>query len=173
VVEVPEPPSDIPVAETHADFVQLSQGEQSAALAESVQRGQEVFVGKIAACNKCHGNEGLGNGQTTDYDDWTKDWTTRIGLKPEDYDSLVPLIARGALPPINAIPRNFGEGIFHGGSTSTDLYRRITIGIEGSPMPAVTFVDGEFEPKDVWHIINFIRSLQKEDVPPLAESQAT
>ena len=139
VVDVPEPPADIPVAESHADFVHLSEGDQADALAASVKRGREVFVGKIAACNKCHGNEGLGDGQTTDYDDWTKDWTTRIGLKPEDYDSLVPLIARGALPPINAIPRNFGEGIFHGGSSSADLFRRITVGIEGSPMPAVHF----------------------------------
>ena len=114
-------------------------------------------------------DEGLGNGQTTDYDDWTKDWTTRVGLKPEDYDSLVPLIARGALPPVNAIPRNFAEGIFHGGSSSADLFRRITIGIEGSPMPAVTFVEGEFEQDDVWNIINFIRSLQKEDVMAVAE----
>tara|TARA_R110002049_G_scaffold2750_3_gene21860 strand:+ start:59217 stop:60551 length:1335 start_codon:yes stop_codon:yes gene_type:complete len=165
VVEVPEPAADIPVADSRAEFVELSQGDQADALAASVKRGQEVFVGKIAACSKCHGEKGLGNGQTTDYDDWTKDWTSRVGLKPEDYDSLVPLIARGALPPVNAIPRNFAEGIFHGGSTAADLYRRITVGIEGSPMPAATFVEGQFEEADVWHIINFIRSLQNEDAP--------
>jgi hypothetical protein len=28
-------------------------------------------------------------------------------------------------------------------------------------MPAATFVEGEFEADDVWHLINFIRSLQK------------
>ena len=166
VVEVPDVPADIPVAESRAEFDQLSQGDRADALAASVKRGQEVFVGKIAACNKCHGDQGLGNGQTTDYDDWTKDWTTRAGLKPEDYDSLVPLIARGALPPVNAIPRNFAEGIFHGGSSSADLYRRIVGGIEGSPMPSATFVEGRFEEEDVWHIINFIRSLQKDDATP-------
>ncbi len=122
--------------------------------------GQEVFRGKIATCSKCHGEEGLGNGQVNDYDDWTKDWTTRIGLKPEDRDSLLPMLARGAFLPRNAIPRNFAEGIFRGGSSSADLYLRITQGIDGTPMPAATFVEGEFDEKDIWHLINFIRSLQ-------------
>ena len=63
------------------------------------------------------------------------------------------------------MPRNFAEGIFRGGSTSKDLYRRITQGIDGSPMPAATFVDGEFEKQDVWHLINFIRSLQTAESP--------
>ena len=84
----------------------------------------------------------------------------RVGLKPEDRDSLIPLLARGALPPLNAIPRNFAEGIFRGGSSSQDLYRRIMQGIDGTPMPAATFVDGDFEQDDVWHLINFIRSMQ-------------
>jgi mono/diheme cytochrome c family protein len=160
VVEVPEPPSDLPLAESQADVVAFQSGPQADAFAASVKRGQELFVGKIASCSKCHGETGLGNGQTTDYDDWTKDWTVRVGLKPEDYDSLVPLIARGALPPRNALPRNFAEGVFRGGSTSKDLYRRIMQGIDGTPMPAATFVEGQFEQDDVWHIINFIRSLQ-------------
>ena len=36
-------------------------------------------------------------------------------------------------------------------------------GIDGTPMPAATFVEGQFEKDDVWHLINFIRSLQKSD----------
>ena len=61
--------------------------------------------------------------------------------------------------PKNIHPRNFAEGVFHGGSDPEDLYRRITVGIAGTPMPAVTFVPGEFERQDVWHLINFVRSL--------------
>lgn len=129
------------------------------ALALSIERGREVFVGKVAACSKCHGEKGLCNGQTTDYDDWTKDWTSRAGLKPDDLEQLVPLLARGALKPQNARPRNFTDDIFRGGSSSENLYRRIIQGIEGSPMPAATFVEGEFEKDDIWHLINFIRSL--------------
>jgi hypothetical protein len=30
-------------------------------------------------------------------------------------------------------------------------------------MPAATFVEGQFEQDDVWHLINFIRSLQMSD----------
>lgn len=160
VLEVPQPPADLPLAESYEDVQKLLTGDTADAFAASVKRGHELFVGKLGACNKCHGDQGLGNGQTTDYDDWTKDWTTRVGLKPEDRAALVPMLARGAFEPKNALPRNFAEGIFRGGSSSDDLYRRITQGIDGTPMPAATFVDGAFEQDDVWHLINFIRSLQ-------------
>jgi mono/diheme cytochrome c family protein len=160
------------LAESYADVVKFRAGEKAEQFDASVKRGQELFVGKVAACSKCHGEKGLGDGQTTDYDDWTKDWTSRVGLKPEDRDSLTPLLARGALPPINAIPRNFAEGVFRGGGDSKDLYRRITQGIDGTPMPAATFVEGQFEQDDVWHLINFIRSLQTEEMPPADEAAA-
>ena len=163
VVEVPEPPSTIPVTDSHEQFAAFSKGEQAEALAASVKRGQELFVGKIANCSKCHGKTGAGDGQTADYDDWTKDWTSRVGLKPEDRESLIPLLARGALPPINAKPRDLVYGMFHGGASAADLYRRIVVGIEGSPMPAATFVEGQFEQDDVWHLINFVRSLYKPE----------
>ena len=167
VVEVPEPPSDILVTDSHEQYVQIANSDRAKELAESVARGGKLFKGKIAACSKCHGEKGLGDGQNTDYDDWTKEWTLGIGIKPDNRDELISLMARGALPPINAKPRNFQLGAFHGGSKAEDLFRRITQGIEGSPMPAVTFVDGEFEEEDVWHLINYIRSLQKlEETTP-------
>ncbi len=164
VLQVPEPPADIPVAESYADVIKFRSGPQAADFEASIKKGQDLFAGKVASCSKCHGETGLGNGQTTDYDEWTKDWTTRVGLKPEDRDSLIPLLARGALPPKNAIPRNFADGVFHGGSSSQQIYRRITQGIDGTPMPASTFVEGQYEQRDVWHLINFIRSLQKPEL---------
>lgn len=166
VLEVPNPPDNFPLAESYADVVSLRNGDQAEEFEASIKRGQELFVGKIASCSKCHGEKGLGNGQTTDYDDWTKDWTTRVDLKPENREDLIPLLARGALPPVNIVPRNFSEGIFRGGSNSRDLYRRITQGIDGTPMPAATFVEGQFEAEDVWHLINFIRSLQTQESTP-------
>lgn len=166
VLAVPDPPSDIPLAESFEDIVAFRASGQAEAINASIERGRELFVGKLANCSKCHGERGLGDGQTTDFDDWTKDWTLRVGLKPEeDRDRLIPLLARGALSPRNAIPRNFAEGVFRGGSRSQDLYRRIMQGIDGTPMPAATFVDGQFEQDDVWHLINFIRSLQKPTQP--------
>lgn len=172
VIEVPEPPSDIPVANGHDEFVQLAAGPDAQAVAKSVERGQELFKGKIASCSKCHGEDGKGTGQTTDYDDWTKDWTVRIGLDPNHRESLIPLLARGALPPLTIHPRNFAEGYFRGGDRASDLWLRIAQGIEGTPMPAATFVEGEFEMDDIWHLINFIRSLQKPadtEPPPTAK----
>jgi hypothetical protein len=48
------------------------------------------------------------------------------------------------------------------------------VGIEGSPMPAATFVEGQFEQDDVWHLINFIRSLQKPEADePAVTAQAS
>ena len=164
---MPAPPEGLPVAESSKDVERFRAGDEAEAFEASVQRGQQLFVGKIASCSKCHGETGKGDGQTTDYDDWTKDWTTRIGLKPEDQESLIPLMARGALPPKNAIPRNFAEGVYRGGSSSEHIYRRITQGIDGTPMPAATFVEGEFEADDVWHLVNFIRSLEQ----PLTDAE--
>ena len=177
VVEVPTPPSDIPVANNYAEFVELSKGDQAEALAASVKRGRELFTGKVASCSKCHGDKGHGDGQNKDYDDWTKDWTSRVGLKPEDTDALVPLMARGAMPPKNALPRNFAEGVFRGGESAEDLYRRIWQGIEGSPMPASTFVEGTYDQDDIWHLINFVRSINESEptaaeAPPEAPAQA-
>jgi len=167
IVDVPEPPSNIPVANNHTEFVAMAAGPLADEVTKSVARGRELFRGKIAACSKCHGEDGLGNGQTTDFDDWTKDWTSRVGLDPIKRETLVPLLARGALPPVTIHPRNFTEGYFRGGDKAADLWIRIAQGIEGSPMPAATFVPGEFEQDDVWHLINFIRSLQT-DVPVTA-----
>jgi len=160
VVEVTVP-EDLPLPQSYQEFQAMMEGDQAEVLQASVDRGKKLFVGKIALCSKCHGEQGTGDGQTNDYDEWTKDWTVRAGLDPQDYDSLIPLIARGALPPRNIHPRNFAEGIFRGGGRPQDLYRRIHEGIAGTPMPAATFVEGEFEERDVWHLINFIRSLDE------------
>ncbi len=176
VVEVPEVPTEIPMANNHAEFIKLQAGDQAAALQKSIERGRELFKGKVAACSKCHGEEGKGDGQTNDYDEWTKDWTSRVNLDPTKRDQLIPLLARGALPPLNVKPRNFAEGYFRGGDSAADLWLRITQGIEGTPMPAATFVEGEFEEDDVWHLINFIRSLQtvepEQPQPPVAKAEA-
>jgi mono/diheme cytochrome c family protein len=169
-VEIPE---QIPVPRSHEELTTMLAGAQSRALHDSIERGRELFVGAVASCAKCHGQDGRGDGQEADYDDWTKDWTTRIGLKPEDHASLVPLMARGALSPRTIKPRNFEEGIFRGGAEPEDLYRRLNQGIAGTPMPAVTTVPGQLEEVDVWHLINYVRSLGKPDPSAVTEQQPT
>jgi mono/diheme cytochrome c family protein len=121
---------------------------------ESVKKGKEIFLSEQAACAKCHGIEGRGDGQNQDYDDWTKEWTLRIDIDPNDAAEQVPLIARGALPPRKIVPRDFREGLFRGGSEPEHIYRRIAAGIDGTPMPAASI-----PPEDIWHLVNFVRSL--------------
>ena len=41
-------------------------------LVASVAAGRELYYGAKANCVKCHGPGELGDGQTNDYDDWTK-----------------------------------------------------------------------------------------------------
>ncbi len=162
-VEVPE---NLPIPRTHEELTQMLAGDQGEELSKSIERGRELFVGTVASCSKCHGATGRGDGQEADYDDWTKDWTIRAGLKPDDMKSLTPLIARGALPPKTIKPRNFEDGVFRGGESPEDLYRRLNQGIAGTPMPAVTLVEGQLEEEDVWHLINFVRSLKKPAPAP-------
>ena len=123
----------------------------------SVLRGKELFLSDAAACAKCHGKEGRGDGQTNDYDDWTKDWTKNFNVSPTDEQSHIPLIARGALPVRKVAPRNFESGLFHGGNTPEKLYRRIAQGIDGTPMPAATL-----KPEQIWDLVNFVRSMSKK-----------
>jgi mono/diheme cytochrome c family protein len=172
-----EPTGEIPVPQNRLEFFAMMDGEQGDALRASVERGHQLFSSELVGCAKCHGKEGKGDGQTNDFDDWTKDWTTSVGLDPNNAEALIPLRARGAWEPKNIYPRNFAEGIFRGGSDPNDLFLRIANGIAGTPMPAATMVEGEFSRQDIWHIINFIRSLDQSEptepaaaVPGLTES---
>ena len=153
VKDVPEP-SDVPVPATIEELRTALSAEGDSPIKQSVARGKEVFESEIAACAKCHGKEGHGDGPQQDYDDWTKDWTVRIGIDPLDEAAHVPLVARGALPARKIDPRDFRLGLFRGGSEPEHLYRRIAAGIDGTPMPAATLPE-----EDIWNLVNFVRSL--------------
>ncbi len=153
VKEVPAP-QGIPVPEAAAEVLAAANADDDSALKQSIAKGKEIFASEVAACAKCHGKEGYGDGQTQDYDDWTKEWTIRIGIDPTDEAAQVPLIARGALPPRKIVPRDFREGLYRGGSEPEQIYRRIAAGIDGTPMPAATL-----PPNDIWHLVNYVRSL--------------
>ena len=140
-------------------FPELS-GEQ---LVASVAKGKEFFHGKVANCAGCHGPAGDGSLPTLDYDDWTKDYTTRIGLTPDDREAMKPFRKAGALRPRTIAPRTLRDGVFHGGGDSASLYRRITQGIAGTPMPAVEVVA---EPNgkglttgQIWDLVRYVQQL--------------
>lgn len=164
VKDIPEVPAEIPVPATRTEVLAAKQLVDDSPLKKSIERGAEVFRTEAAACGKCHGKEGYGNGTNVDYDDWTKEWTIRIGIEPTDEESQIPLVARGALPPRRILARDFRLGLFRGGSEPERIYRRIAEGIDGSPMPAAAVPT-----EDIWHLVNYVRSL---DSPPEPEGDA-
>jgi mono/diheme cytochrome c family protein len=148
------PPPEIPVPATTQEVLIASQSPEDSPLKRSIARGQDVFLSEAAACAKCHGKTGYGDGQTQDYDDWTKEWTVRIGIDPTDEKAQIPFIARGALPARKSLPRDFRVGLYRGGHEPEQIYRRIIEGIDGTPMPAATIPT-----EDIWHLVNYVRSL--------------
>lgn len=129
---------------------------------ESVLRGRELFYTTLTNCSKCHGDSALGDGQTTDWDEWTKDWTVALNIDPKkDHAEIAEFLRRGALPPRNARPRNLRLGAYRGGRRPIDLYWRIKNGIAGMPMPeASTQLSGD----DIWHLVAYVRSLPYESM---------
>jgi mono/diheme cytochrome c family protein len=135
-------------------------------LATSIKHGRELFYGSIANCVKCHGDSALGDGQTTDYDEWAKEF---IG-DGKDSKLVSSYVSLGLLPPRTIRPRNLRLGVFRGGLRPIDIYWRIKNGIEGTPMPAATMKpEGNPNAKgltteDIWDLVNYVQSLPYESV---------
>lgn len=139
------------------DFTPLA-GES---LDESVQRGRALFNGQIAACAGCHGNNANGEALILDYDDWTKEYSSAIGIDPKDRAAIRPLKKLGAMTPRLADPRNLHDGVFRGGGSPTDLYRRVSQGIAGSPMPGLLVSEDAsgvgLTVDQVWDLVRYVQ----------------
>jgi len=70
----------------------------------------------------------------------------------------------GPLAPNNPKPRNFAEGKWEFGSTDGDLFNVIW---NGAPKPKSEMkgMKGTLAEKDVWNIINYIRTLGPKTAP--------
>ena len=124
-------------ADSHAVAVPEWKTLSETELQASIARGKELFQSELTACSKCHGVNADGKGISQDYDDWTKDWTIRAGIDPANKAEWKTMKKYGALKPVLDPARNLHLGVFRGGSTRQDIYTRLVVGIEGSPMPAV------------------------------------
>ena len=188
-----------PLAEswsTAADSIIPTDGENAkpeVELAQSIANGKDLFYSAKANCAKCHGWSALGDGQTNDYDDWSKavveaqnslagDIATLDDpgdMSDEDQAALArhvkllsSALATDSLPPRNAIPRNLRQGIYRGGRAPYDLYRRIYAGINGAPMPAVgpptPGAQGTLTSDEIWNLVDYVLSLPYEPIsqPP-------
>jgi mono/diheme cytochrome c family protein len=144
---------------------------EPAALAASIAKGKDLFFGERANCVKCHGITALGDGVVNDYDDWTKQGPMELQKKLAEVSDAAALararqvLAGDALEPRPIVPRNLRQGIYRGGRRPLDLYYRIHAGINHAPMPAAK---GTVTPEDIWHIVNYIKSLpyETETAPP-------
>jgi len=129
----------------------------------SVERGRELFHGKVANCASCHGSLALGDGRKDLWDEWTTE------LKPDNEEELAEYIERGAHKPRHVLPRNLRSGVYRGGRRPIDIYWRIHNGIAGSGMPAASMkaddapasVKGLTE-EDLWSIIDYVFALPYE-----------
>ena len=136
----------------------------------SVSRGKEIFHGPIANCVGCHGKDGNGDVLTLDYDDWTKEYSTRIGITPTDRDAMRPFRIAGAHRPRQTRPRKLSDGVFRGGGDSATLYRRISQGIAGTPMPSVSIQDQPsatgLTSDQVWDLVHYLQSFARSSDSP-------
>ncbi len=123
--------------------------------AVDVAAGKKLFLGPVAQCAKCHGPSGLGDGGEESFDDWNKD-------KKLETAHLF------TLPKQTLLPRNLRLGIYRGGRRPVDLYRRIFAGINGAPMPSAPQGEQGLKPEDIWHIVDYVRSLPYESDPSAA-----
>ncbi len=101
---------------------------------ESIARGTEVYV--KAECAKCHGESGRGNGPSASEQE--DEWENKIW--PADLTQ--PWALRG-------------------GSTAEDLYRTVTTGVNGTPMPS--FSDA-WTHEDLAHLANYLHSIGREPI---------
>jgi len=131
--------------------------------AATIARGEKLFHGPLANCVSCHGKSGDGEAVTLDFDDWTKEYSTKLGLSPSDAAEMRVMQKAGAPAAYPIVPRKLRWGVFHGNDTDDALYRRLVTGIAGSPMPGLLLNEGEstvgIDPGDVWAIIAYVRSL--------------
>jgi cytochrome c oxidase cbb3-type subunit 2 len=96
-----------------------------------IENGKKTFA-KIG-CSACHGTSGRGDGPSaaTLTDDWGD--------------------------PIQ--PANFTKGVFKTGNKEWKIFRTISNGVGGTPMPS--FAD-QLEPAEIWELVYYVRSLKGE-----------
>jgi mono/diheme cytochrome c family protein len=120
---------------------------------QSIARGREMFFTTLTNCGKCHGDTALGDGQTDDYDEWTKE------IEPASPEAVAEYLALGALPPRKAQPRDLRIGLYRGGPRPEDLFVKVKNGIAGTTMPSVATQLGD---DDIWHLVAYARYLPSD-----------
>jgi cytochrome c oxidase cbb3-type subunit 2 len=114
---------------------------ESPVASASVEQGREVY--RRLECFMCHGDEGRGDGPSS--------------------DTLVDELGR----PIAA--RDFREGLFRRGESAAELYRTFLTGLPGTPMPSY---EGNFTSEEGWDLARYVHSLSGTPTRPAMEPLA-
>jgi mono/diheme cytochrome c family protein len=115
---------------------------------ETIELGRQAFL--TEGCSKCHGPDGRGKSQDN------------VGTDTWGF-------------PTNAA--DITAGMLHGGQRPIDIYRRISSGINGTPMPAFRDVfdpegkDPETakDPDTMWHLVHYVLHVanqRRSTLPP-------
>lgn len=128
------------------EFNLIDFGKQIPSSEESIKRGKEVYMNK-GKCVECHGEDGRGDGNKTQKDEWGfpifpadlhKCWNFR-GNREDPYN-----------------PKN--------------IFREVSTGLNGTPMPS--FADA-LSVEQRWDVANFVISLcPKQKIDPLTAHPA-
>ncbi len=98
--------------------------------AQSVASGKKLYV--ELECNKCHGDEGRGDGPSA-------------ATLTDDWDN-----------PITPYDLTLGPLLMKGGAASADIYRTLVTGLDSTPMPS--FAE-ELNPAQTWDVVHYIQSM--------------
>ncbi|HSE96199.1 MAG TPA: cbb3-type cytochrome c oxidase subunit II [Methylomirabilota bacterium] len=113
-------------------------GDPPKATPELLAQGKELYA--KAKCLQCHGDGGKGDGPSAD--ELTDDWGFKI------------------------LPIDFTRGQFKGGSDVRDVFRTMTAGLDGTPMPS--FADSMSE-AERWAISYYVLSFSAFNDPLTGE----
>ncbi len=108
----------------------------------AVARGKQLFHGARAACSSCHGKNGVGKGPAA----W--DPQQEVWLLKDLWDE-------------EARPRDL-SGPLLGGSDPLEVWRRIALGIPGTPMQSNL---NRLDSVEIEDLVHFVLSLQTESQP--------
>lgn len=118
---------------------------------ESIARGRELFLSGTTKCAECHGVTGRGDGsQTRSFQTNAVAFEGGVPPEPGLFDDWGYEIR----------PRDLTRSIYRGGRRPIDIFRRISIGIKGTPMPAF---DTALKDEQIWDVVNYVMSLPYGD----------
>ncbi len=123
---------------------QLTFTRATRATPEAIQEGRRFYT--EIECNKCHGEEGRGDGQSAPTIEDDQGDPIRVADLTENWT-------------------------FNGGGTAEDIYRRLRTGLDGTPMPSFSdLLDAGFMTDDqLWGLAHYVRSLAPERPPAITE----